>query len=67
MRCQGTDHQIPDQNLDRSNRCREAIEEAEAFLIDPPIIEKLSGLRLEKAEEARQTARYRGGIEEVSS
>ena len=33
-------------------RCREAIEEAEAFLVDPPIIEKLSGLQLEKAEEA---------------
>ena len=30
--------------------------------IDPPGIEKLSGLRLEKAEEAQQTARYRGGL-----
>ena len=44
-RYQGTNHQIPDQNLDRSSRCREAIEEVEAFSIDPPGVEKLSGLR----------------------
>ena len=31
--------------LDRSNRCWEAIEEAEAFSIDPPGVEKLLGLR----------------------
>ena len=42
---------------------REAIEEARAFLIYPPGIEKLSRLRYEKAEEARQIARYRAGVE----
>ena len=44
-RYRGTNHQILDQNLDRSNRCREAIKEAEAFSIDPPGVEKLSGLQ----------------------
>ena len=32
-------------NLDRSNRCREAIEEAKAFLIDPPSVEVLSRIQ----------------------
>ena len=31
--------------LNRSTRCREAIKEAEALSIDPPGVEKLSGLR----------------------
>ena len=44
-RYRGRNHQILDQNLDRSIRCREAIEEAEAFSIDPPGVEELSGLR----------------------
>ena len=44
-RCRGTQHQIPNQNLNRSSKCQEAIEEAEAFSIDPPGVEKLSGLR----------------------
>ena len=57
-RCQGTIQQNQEQKLDRSTRCREAIEDAKPFLIDPPGIEKLSGLRLKKAEEARQIARY---------
>ena len=65
--CRGTTQQNQEQKLDQSIRCREAIEDAEPFLIDPLGIENLSGLRLEKAKEARQTARYRGGIEEVSS
>ena len=51
-RCQGTTQQNQEQKLDRSTRCREAIEDAEPFSIDPPGIEQLSGLRLEKAEEA---------------
>ena len=62
-RYRGTTHQNQEQKLDWSTRCREAIEDAEPFSIDPPGIEKLSGLRLEKAEEARQTTRYRGGVE----
>ena len=44
-RCQGTNHQIQEQKLDRSTRCREAIEEAKTFQIDPPGVEKLLGLR----------------------
>ena len=32
-------------NLDRSSRCREAIEEAKAISIDPEGVEELSGLR----------------------
>ena len=62
-----TTHQIQEQKLDRSTKCREAMEEAGAFSIDPPGIKELSGLRYEKAWEARQIARCRGGIEEVSS
>ena len=42
-----------EQKLDRSTKCQEAIEDADPFSIDPPGIEKLLGLRLEKAEEAR--------------
>ena len=38
----GTHQQIPDQNLDRSNKSQEAIEEAEAISIDPAGVEKLS-------------------------
>ena len=34
-----------EERLDRSTRCREAIEEAGDFSIDPPGIEELSGLR----------------------
>ena len=66
-RCRGTTQPNQEQKLDQSTRCRKAIEDAEPFLINPPGIEKLSGLQLEKVEVARQTARYRGGIEEVSS
>ena len=44
-RCRGTQHQILDQNLDRSSRCREVIEEAEAISIDPAGVEEQSGLR----------------------
>ena len=62
-RCQGTTQQNQELKLDQSTRCREAIEDAEPFSIDPPGIEKLSGLQLEKAKEARQTARYRRGVE----
>ena len=62
-RCRGTTQPNQEQKLDQSTRCREAIEDAEPFLIDPPGIKKLSGLQLEKVEEARQTARYRGDVE----
>ena len=52
-RCRGTTQQNQEQKLDRSTRCQEAIEDAEPFSIDPPGIEQLSRLRLEKVEEAR--------------
>jgi len=32
-------------SIDRSTRCREAIEEAGTFSINPPGVDKLSGLR----------------------
>ena len=44
-RCQGTNHQIPEQKLNRSTRCREAIEDVETFLINTLGVEKLSRLR----------------------
>ena len=44
-RYRGTTHQIQEQKLDRSTRCREAIEAVGAFLIYPLGIEKLSGKR----------------------
>ena len=62
-RCWGTTQQNQEQKLNRSTRCRETIEDAQPFSIDPPVIEKPSGLWLEKAKEARQRARYRGGVE----
>ena len=37
-----TKNQIQEQMLDRSTRCRGAIEEARAFSIDPPGIEEVS-------------------------
>ena len=54
-------------NMKNTYVLTEAIKEAGTFSIDPPGIEELSGLRYEKAWEARQIARCRGGIEEVSS
>ena len=45
--------------LDRSTRCREAIEGIGAFLIDPPGVE----IAIRKSLEARQIARCRGGVE----
>ena len=44
-RCRGTTQQNQEQKLDRSTRCREAIDDVDPFSIDPPGIEKLSGLR----------------------
>ena len=44
-RCRGTNHQIHEQKLDRSTRCREAIEDAETFSIDPPIVKMLSRMQ----------------------
>ena len=38
---QATTHQIQVQKLDRSTRCRKAIEEAGAFSIDPPGVEEV--------------------------
>ena len=40
--------QIQEQKLDGSSKCRGAIEEAEAFSIDPPGIEEMLRLRLRK-------------------
>ena len=47
-RCRGTIHEMQEQNLDLSTSCREAIEEAGAFSIYPPGIEKLSRLQYEE-------------------
>ena len=44
-KCRGTNHQIHEQKLDRSTRCREAIEDAEPFSIGPPGIEVQMRLR----------------------
>ena len=41
-------NQIQEQKLDWATKCREAIEMAVAFSIDPPGIEELLGLRYEK-------------------
>ena len=41
LRYQGTTHQNQEQKLVRFTRCREAIEDADPFSIDPPGIEKL--------------------------
>ena len=41
----GTNHHIQEQKLDQSTSCREAIEEAGIFSIDPPGVEKLLRLR----------------------
>ena len=42
---QATRNQFQEQKFDRSTRCQGAIEEARAFLIDPPDIEDVSRLR----------------------
>ena len=44
-RYRGTTHQNQEQKLNRSTRCREAIEDEDPFSIDPPSIKKLSGMR----------------------
>ena len=44
-RYRGTTHQNQEQKLNRSAQCLEAIEDADPFSIDPPGIEKLSGMR----------------------
>ena len=51
---QATRNQIQEQKLDRSTRCREAIEEAGAFSIDPPGIED---------EEALERRGFRAGMD----
>ena len=38
-------HQTQEMRLDRSTRCREAIEGTGTFLIDPPGVEEVSKLR----------------------
>ena len=45
LRCQGTTHQNQEQKLDRSTRCRGAVEDTNQILIDPPGIEKLSSIQ----------------------
>ena len=52
-------HQTQEMRLDRSTRCREAIEGTETFLIDPLGVE----IAIRKSLEARQIARCRGGVE----
>ena len=47
-RYQATKSQIQEQKLDRSTRCRRAIEEAGAFSIDPPSIDEVSRLHKKK-------------------
>ena len=53
--------------LDQSTRCREAIKEARAFLIDSSGIEELSGLQYEKglrsSTDSKVSRRYQGGVE----
>ena len=44
-RYRATKNQILEQKLDRSTRCRGAIEEVGAFSIDSPGIKEVSGLR----------------------
>ena len=44
-RYHGTTHQNQEQKLNQSTQCLEAIEDADPFSIDPPGIEKLSGMR----------------------
>ena len=61
-RYRGTIHQMQEQKLDLSTSCREAIEEAGAFSIYPPGIEKLSRYMKKLKKLDRQQ-----GIEEVLS
>ena len=62
-----TKNQFQEQKLDRSTRCRRAIEEAGAFSIDPPSIEEVSRLREEKglrsSTNSKVSSRCRGGVE----
>ena len=58
-----TTHQNQEQKLNRSTRCQEAIDDADPFSIDPPGIEKLSGLSKKKLKKLDRQQ----GIEEVSS
>ena len=62
-----TKNQIEEQKLDRSTRCRGAIEGAEAFSIDPPGIEEVSRLRLKEClrslTDRKVSRRCRGGVE----
>ena len=48
-RYQGTTHQNQEQKLDRSTKYRGAVEDTDPISIDPPGIEVLARLRLEKA------------------
>ena len=64
-----TKNQFQEQKLDRSTRCRGAIEEAGAFSIDPPGIEKVSRLHYEKglrsSTNSKVSKRCRGGVKPV--
>ena len=44
-KCRGTKHQTQEMRLDRSTKCREAIEGIETFSIDPPGVEEVLRLR----------------------
>ena len=56
-----------EQKIDRSSRCRGAIKDAGAFLIDPPGIEEVSRLRLKECLRSsinrKVSRRCQGGVE----
>ena len=54
------------EDLDRLRRCREAIEDPETFSIDPHSCREGVEIVIKNILRARQTARCRGDIEEVS-
>ena len=62
-----TKSQIQEQKLDRSSKCRGAIEEAGAFSIDPLGIEEVSRLCLKKclrsSTDSKVSRRCQGGVE----
>ena len=55
-----------EQKLDRSISYRKAIKGLGTFSIDPPSCRGTVKIEIRKSLEARQIARCRGGIEEVS-
>ena len=56
-----------EQNLNRSTQLLRSCRGGRSILDRSTRYREAIGIAIRKAEEARQTARYRGGIEEVSS